>query len=213
MKKTKEKNNIMKKVLLMLCAAVLLITTALGSSVTDVQAASKKEKAKTMRKFKNIMENVSYRSDMPSWAYSYLDTADGESFCVYDINNDKKMELIVTGMEGSSASYTVIYSSEGKLIGEFDGDVTGVAKNAVKVYNATDLGGEDGTIYKVTKKKIVPIASWCRMFSGENQGMTYYLGEYKKTTKSKYKKAINKYKFKKVVYHMGTQKNIDKYLK
>ena len=110
-------------------------------------------------------------------------------------------------------AYTLIYSSNGKLIGEFDGDVIGISKKGIKVYNRIGMEGEDGAIYRVTSKKIVPVASWYTRLNDGNYKTTYYLGKHKKTTKEKYKKAIKNYRFRKPQFYYGTKTNIEKYLK
>lgn len=85
MVKTREKRTIMKKVLLMLCTTVLLITTVLGSSVTDVQAASKAKKAKqAYAKFLKTDKAVQTDIDI-----------DDLTFGLIDVNKDKVPELVV----------------------------------------------------------------------------------------------------------------------
>ena len=84
MVKTREKRTIMKKVLLMLCTTVLLITTVLGSSVTDVQAASKAKKAKqAYAKFLKTDKAVQTDIDI-----------DDLTFGLIDVNKDKVPELV-----------------------------------------------------------------------------------------------------------------------
>lgn len=183
----KEKRTIMKKVILMLCAAMLFITTVLGSSVTDVQAASKVKKAKqAYAKFLKTDEAV--RTDID---------IDDLTFGLIDVNKDKVPELVVYDDGGYITSVYGYCSGKVKdLIWSMKGGITFYPSR--KIICASDIAspGLDGigseSYYKFDGKKLKLLAR-----DSYEEGNDEYEVKGKKVSKKQYENYIKNLKCKK----------------
>ena len=145
----REKRNIM----IMALTSIVVMFMIVIFSTENLQAAplSKKEKCY----YTKILKSKQYVKDTESSIYGL-----GE-FLLYDVNNDGRKELIVSGPLGlRSAFFSIIYSYDGKNFYKsetIEGEVTGVSKKGIEfTYNDYSGAGEERydtiSIYKLSSK-------------------------------------------------------------
>lgn len=212
MEKTNEKRNMLKRIMLMLCAAVVAISTVLGSGVTEVQAASKVQKAKA------AYAKILYKAKPTFW-----ETGGYYSFALLDINKDGMPELIMFDCDDSGAQtvfgvdiYTY-FGDKAHLVKKVNMGASASiypSKSIVLVVGKVGGGMYFGTYYRFNGKKMVNLAGYSTD-GFEEKDVTYYIRG-KNTTKKKYNQFVKKLHCKKsakLKTYKNTDENRQKYLK
>lgn len=219
-----------QKAVAMLTALAMLLCCAFPS---ETALAAKKLSAKEKNRYTKILKNREYHKDSDGLIYSQAD------FMLYDLNNDGRKELIVTGPLGLRIKFgTVVYSYNGKKFrhATADGEAFAVSKKGIEI-NDHDYQGAGEVYYKTVttytlesngklKPRITESESW--NYEGKTLSKGYYkhkkgspdkynfLGNASKISKASYNKARAKYKLKKIKkndMHTVSASNIKKYVK
>jgi hypothetical protein len=183
-----------------------------------VSAATKKLTKKEKKYYSNILWNQLYLDDS--------DICQSGTWLLYDINNDGRKELLVSGPLGVQQAYqTVVYSYDGSKFHKtcLPGEVVNVSKKGIETCNgfySGSLYNWEYTVYSINTKGKESLKLTCDFetdLSTDSEKYTYYNSKSKKITEKSYNKQYKKYKFKKVgkdvkEYSASSKKNILKQL-
>ncbi len=115
-----------------------------SSPIRAVCQCNKKMSAEEITKYRQILENKEYIEDSDHLIY------DDADFMLYDINNDGRKDLIISGPFGLRSVFgTVVYSYDGKKFHctTKRGDVAGISKKGIELYDR-DYEGIGEIIYE-----------------------------------------------------------------
>ena len=204
--------------------AVAAIVMSSSLSLQSVNAA-KKMSAEEIKKYRQILENKEY---IQASGHLIYDDAD---FMFYDINNDSRKDLIISGPFGLRSVFgTVVYSYDGKKFhcSTKRGDVAGISKKGIELYDR-DYEGIGEIIYesvvvyqlnpngKLKEKTMSDSVTNMIEPSSEKKYYKYNnSGKKIKISKSAYKKLRKKYNLKQIDSTNGMHEinnfNIEKYI-